>query len=41
VRTSRADGLALAAALKVAIAVRSARKAPGTVRVQIDPLELL
>ncbi|WP_203999081.1 primosomal protein N' [Virgisporangium aurantiacum] len=41
VRTSRGDGLALAAALKVAIAVRSARKAPGTVRVQIDPLELL
>jgi primosomal protein N' (replication factor Y) len=41
VRTSRSAGAALAAALKAAVAVRSARKAPGAVRVQVDPLELL
>ncbi|GIJ74191.1 primosomal protein N' [Virgisporangium ochraceum] len=41
VRTSRSAGAALAAALKTAVAVRSARKTPGTVRVQVDPLELL
>jgi primosomal protein N' (replication factor Y) len=41
VRASRSAGAALVAALKVAVAVRSARKAPGAVRVQVDPLELL
>jgi primosomal protein N' (replication factor Y) len=37
---SRADGGALAAALHAAAGVRSARKAEGAVRVQIDPREL-
>jgi primosomal protein N' (replication factor Y) len=41
VRVSRAEGAALAAALHQATAVRSARKATGPVRVQLDPLELL
>jgi primosomal protein N' (replication factor Y) len=40
-RTPRADGPALARALHEAAAVRSARKAPEPVRVQLDPLELL
>ncbi len=40
-RVPRAAGLALAAALHAAVSVRSARKAPDPVRVQIDPLELL
>ena len=39
-RVPRADGTALAAALHAAAAVRSARKAPDPVRVQLDPLEL-
>jgi primosomal protein N' (replication factor Y) len=37
---SRAAGGVLAAALHAAAAVRSARKAEGAVRVQIDPREL-
>ena len=41
IRTSRSSGAGLAAALKAALGVRSARKAPDPVRVQIDPLELL
>jgi len=41
VRTSRSAGRALAAALRAAAGVRSARKSPDAVRVQIDPLELL
>jgi primosomal protein N' (replication factor Y) len=41
VRTSRSLGLELARALKEAVAVRSARKAGGAVRVTIDPLDLL
>ena len=41
VRVPRADGLALARALHDAAAVRSARKAPEPVRVQLDPVELL
>jgi primosomal protein N' (replication factor Y) len=41
VRASRAAGPALAAALKAAAGVRSARKAADPVRVQVDPLELL
>ena len=41
VRTSRATGAALAAALKAGAAVRSARKATGPVRIQVDPLDLL
>ncbi|GAA2146136.1 primosomal protein N' [Actinomadura napierensis] len=41
VRVPRAAGQALARALKEAQGVRSARKAAETVRVQIDPLELI
>ncbi len=41
VRTPRSDGPALARALHDAAAVRSARKSPEPVRVQLDPLELL
>ncbi|TMR06685.1 primosomal protein N' [Actinomadura soli] len=41
VRVPRAAGHALARALKEAQGVRSARKATETVRVQIDPLELI
>jgi len=40
VRVPRRNGPALAAALHAALGVRSARKAPEPVRVQIDPLEL-
>jgi primosomal protein N' (replication factor Y) len=40
VRVPRASGAELAAALKAAQAVRSARKAPDPVRVQLDPLEV-
>jgi primosomal protein N' (replication factor Y) len=40
VRGPRSAGLAIAAALREASAVRSARKAPDPVRVQVDPLEL-
>jgi primosomal protein N' (replication factor Y) len=40
-RVPRAAGLALAAALHAAAGVRSARKSPDPVRIQIDPLELL
>jgi primosomal protein N' (replication factor Y) (superfamily II helicase) len=40
-RTSRASGTALAAALREAAGVRSARKAADPVRIQIDPLDLL
>jgi len=40
IRTPRRDGGRLAEALKAAQAVRSARKSPGTVRVQIDPVML-
>ena len=39
-RTSRAGGTALAAALREAAGVRSARKAADPVRIQIDPLDL-
>jgi primosomal protein N' (replication factor Y) (superfamily II helicase) len=41
VRVPRAAGTALAKALQEAQGVRSARKAPDPVRVQIDPLELI
>ncbi|MEU8796591.1 primosomal protein N' [Spirillospora sp. NPDC048819] len=41
IRVPRAAGYALARALKEAQGVRSARKAAETVRVQIDPLELI
>ncbi|TDC71390.1 primosomal protein N' [Actinomadura sp. GC306] len=41
VRVPRAAGVALARSLKEAQGVRSARKATETVRVQIDPLELI
>jgi primosomal protein N' (replication factor Y) len=40
VRVSRAQGNALAASLKAAAAIRSARKAADPVRVVLDPLEL-
>jgi primosomal protein N' (replication factor Y) len=39
-RVPRSAGRALAAALHAALGVRSARKAPHPVRVEIDPLEL-
>jgi primosomal protein N' (replication factor Y) (superfamily II helicase) len=38
IRTPRRDGVQLAEALKTAQAARSARKSPGTARVQIDPI---
>lgn len=41
VRVPVADRAALARALREAAAVRSARKEPGAVRVQIDPLDVL
>lgn len=41
VRVPRRDGVALAAALKAAIAVRSARKADAPVKVELDPVVLL
>jgi primosomal protein N' (replication factor Y) (superfamily II helicase) len=41
VRVPRAAGRALAAALHAAAGVRSARKAPDPVRIQLDPLDLL
>ncbi|MBO2461892.1 primosomal protein N' [Actinomadura violacea] len=41
VRVPRAAGAALARALKEAQGIRSARKATETVRVQVDPLELI
>ncbi|MEU2349939.1 primosomal protein N' [Modestobacter sp. NPDC049651] len=40
VRVPRADGVALARALREVQGVRSAKKAPEHVRVQLDPLEL-
>jgi primosomal protein N' (replication factor Y) len=40
VRTSRSAGRALAAALRAAAGVRSARKSPDAVRIQVDPLLL-
>jgi primosomal protein N' (replication factor Y) len=40
-RVSRGGGAALAAALHAAAGVRSARKAPDPVRIQVDPLDLL
>jgi primosomal protein N' (replication factor Y) len=39
-RVGRSHGAALAAALRTAAGVRSARKSPGAVRCQMDPLEL-
>ena len=40
-RAPKPSGAALARALQAAQAVRSARKAPGPVRVQMDPLDLI
>jgi primosomal protein N' (replication factor Y) (superfamily II helicase) len=40
VRVPRAHGAVLAAALRAAQGVRSARKAADPVRVQIDPIEI-
>jgi primosomal protein N' (replication factor Y) len=40
VRTSRSAGRALAVALRAAAGVRSARKSPDAVRIQIDPSQL-
>ncbi|GDY28883.1 primosomal protein N' [Gandjariella thermophila] len=41
VRVRRAEGRALAAALRAAVAVRTARKDPDLARVRLDPVELL
>lgn len=41
VRTTRAEGKALAAALTAAQHARTARKEPDTIRVRLDPLELI
>ncbi|MCT2583253.1 primosomal protein N' [Actinophytocola gossypii] len=41
VRTTRAEGRALAAALATAQHVRTARKEPDPIRVRLDPLELI
>jgi primosomal protein N' (replication factor Y) len=41
IRTSRGDGRALAAALAVVQANRTAKKEPETLRVRLDPLELV
>jgi primosomal protein N' (replication factor Y) (superfamily II helicase) len=41
VRVRRADGRALATALRAAVAVRTARKDPDLARVRLDPIELL
>ena len=41
VRVPRSAGLLLASALHAAQAGRTARKAPGAVRVQLDPAELI
>jgi primosomal protein N' (replication factor Y) len=41
IRTTRTDGRALAAALAVAQANRTAKKEPETMRVRLDPLELV
>jgi primosomal protein N' (replication factor Y) len=41
VRVPRSGGLALAAALRAALAVRTAQKEPGAVRLQLDPAELI
>jgi primosomal protein N' (replication factor Y) len=41
VRVPRGDGRRLADALHAAVGVRSARKSPDAVRIQIDPHELL
>jgi primosomal protein N' (replication factor Y) len=41
VRVPRSEGMMLAGALHLAQAARSARKAPGAVRVQLDPAELI
>jgi primosomal protein N' (replication factor Y) (superfamily II helicase) len=41
IRVPRSGGLALAAALRAAQAVRSARKDAGVVRLQLDPAELI
>ena len=41
VRVPRSEGMMLAGVLHLAQAARSARKAPGAVRVQLDPAELI
>jgi primosomal protein N' (replication factor Y) (superfamily II helicase) len=41
VRVGRQQGTPLAAALRAALAIRSARKDPGVVRLQLDPADLL
>jgi primosomal protein N' (replication factor Y) len=38
VRVPRRDGPALSTALHAAAAIRSARKSPGAVRIELDPL---
>ena len=41
IRIPRSGGLALAAALRAAMAARTARKLPGQIRIQLDPAELI
>jgi primosomal protein N' (replication factor Y) len=41
VRAPRRSGTALAAALRAGLAARTARKEPGTVRLELDPAELI
>ena len=41
VRVPRSSGLALAAALRAAQAVRTAQKEAGVVRLRLDPAELI
>ena len=40
VRCPLTDGVSLARALRAAAGVRSARRAPGSVRIRIDPVDL-
>ena len=41
IRIPRSGGLALAAALRAAMAARTARKETGQIRIQLDPAELI
>ena len=41
IRIPRSGGLALAAALRTAMAARTARKQAGQIRIQLDPAELI
>lgn len=41
IRIPRSGGLALAVALRTAMAERTARKQAGQIRIQLDPVELI